>query len=281
MTMDMELQFAADMHMHTTGSDGTDTLEDRIEQAHERGLDAIAITDHDRIIDELGPGWRTHNGLDVITGVEIRADLLQTKVELLGYFVDPEDSVLSSVLERARQFRRERNRDLVKQLNDATDLRLDYEKLTNEVRGGLGRPHLAERLVQEGYVDGINAAFEEYLAESGTCFVPMERLPCEEVIDAIRSAGGIASLAHPGRIRSSCVEAMVAKAADNGLDAIETWYPYGDDEAFDVADADRLARKYDLLRTGGSDCHGRGSGKFRIGRIGMTRDAYAQLREYK
>lgn len=273
----MSSDVVADFHMHTTGSDGTDTLQDRIEQAHERELDAIAITDHDRVIDELGAGSRTVDGLEVVTGVEIRADLFETKVELLGYFVDPAEPTLASVLERARQFRRERNRELVRQLNETTGLELDYKALTDEVRGGLGRPHLAGILVEEGYVDGIGAAFEEYLAEAGSCFVPMERIPCAEVIDAIRTVGGVASLAHPGRIRSDRVPEMVATAADEGLDAIETWYPYGEECEFGVSDAQDLADEHDLLRTGGSDCHGRGSGKYRIGETGMPAEAYERL----
>lgn len=268
----------ADLHMHTTGSDGTDTFEDRLTQARERDLDAIAITDHDRVIDSLGAGSRTDDGLEIITGVEIRADLFETKVELLGYFVDQADPTLAGVLERARQYRRERNRELVARLNEATDLELEYEALQASVRGGLGRPHLAGILLEEGYVDSIGEAFTAYLAEPGECFVPMERIPCGEVIDAIQTAGGVASLAHPGRIRSDRVPEMVAAATDRGLDAIETWYPYDEDSDFGVADADRLARDHGLVRTGGSDCHGRESGKFRIGTTGMPAEALAELR---
>ena len=274
----MSSDLAADLHVHTTGSDGTDTLDERIDQARERGLDAVAITDHDRVIDELGAGSREYDGLEVVTGVEVRADLFDTKVEFLGYFVDPEAPALASVLERARQFRRERNRELVARLNDATDLELDYETLVGEVRGGLGRPHLAGVLVEEGYVDGIGAAFDEYLAEEGDVYVPMERIPAADVIEAIQSAGGVASLAHPGRIRSDRVPEMVATAAEHGLDAIETWYPYGEGSAFEVADAKRLADDHELLRTGGSDCHGRDSGKFRIGNCGLTAEAFETLR---
>jgi predicted metal-dependent phosphoesterase TrpH len=269
----------ADFHVHTTGSDGTDSLSTRIEQARKRGLDAIAITDHDRVIDELGAGSTGYDDIEVVTGVEVRADLFETKIELLGYFVDPMNSTLTSVLEQARQYRRERNRKLVTQLNEATDIELNYEALAGEVRGGLGRPHIAGVLVEEGYVDSISDAFTEYLAESGDCFVPMERVSYKRVLDAIHAAGGTASLAHPGRIRSDRVPEMVATAADYGLDAIETWYPYGDETAFEVADAHRLAGQYDLLRTGGSDCHGRDSGKFRIATCGMSPDAVERLRD--
>lgn len=273
----MRSDVIADLHMHTTGSDGTDTLQERIEQAHERGLDAIAITDHDRVIDELGAGSRTVRGLEVVTGVEVKADIFDTKVEFLGYYVDPEDPTLVSVLERARRFRRERNRELVSRLNEATELELDYETLAGEVRGGLGRPHLAAILVEEGYVGSIGAAFEQYLAEEGDVYVPMERIPSNEVIDAIQSAGGVASLAHPGRIRSDRVPEMVAKATEQGVDAIETWYPYGEESDFSVADAERLADEYNLLRTGGSDCHGTTSGKFRIGTTGIDTEVFEAL----
>jgi len=268
----------ADLHMHTTGSDGMYTFEDRLAQARERGLEAIAITDHDRVIDSLGAGSRTEDDLEIITGVEIRADLFETKVELLGYFVDPADRTLAGVLERARQYRTERNRELVAQLNEATDIKLDYEALQSSVRGGLGRPHLAGKLLEAGYVDSIGEAFTAYLAEEGECFVPMRRIPCGEVIDAIQTAGGVASLAHPGRIRSDRVPEMVAAATDRGLDAIETWYPYGDDADFGVADVARLADEHGLVRTGGSDCHGRDSGKYRVGTTGMPAEAVEELR---
>lgn len=131
-----------DLHVHTVESDGTDTLKERVQQAQRRDLEAIAITDHDRISDQLEAGSQQYGDLEVVTGVEIRADLLDTKIELLGYFVDPSDQTLNSVLERARTYRRDRNRKLVHQLNNTTGLNLDYEELTTEVRGEIGRPHL-------------------------------------------------------------------------------------------------------------------------------------------
>lgn len=274
----MTSEIAADLHMHTVGSDGTDTLDDRIEQARERDLEAIAITDHDRVIDELGAGSQRVGGIEVVTGVEIRADVFETKVELLGYFIDPTDATLESVLDRARTYRRERNRRLVSELNDVTDLGLSYEALQSDVRGGVGRPHLAEILLEEGYVDSIGKAFSEYLAEDGRCYVPMERIPCDEVVDAIHAAGGVASLAHPGRIRSDRISEIVQATVRDGVDAIETWYPYDSDAEFGVEDANRLAADHDLLQTGGSDCHGRKSGKFRIGTVGVSDETVETLR---
>jgi predicted metal-dependent phosphoesterase TrpH len=267
----------ADLHTHTHGSDGTDTLLERIDQAKARGLDAIAITDHDRILAELGPGSTREQGLDVITGVEIRADVFDTKVEILGYYVDPENPALEAVLEQAREYRRERNQQLVAAVTDATQLELDYETLREEVNGGLGRPHIASLLVEAGLVSSVGEAFEAYLAEGGACYVQMERVPATEVLDAIHAASGVASLAHPGRIRSDAVPEIVAELADAGLDAIETWYPYGESAAFTVQDAKRLAARHDLLMTGGSDCHGADSSKFRIGDVRVSQDVLEEL----
>ncbi len=269
----MSTDGVADLHVHTTASDGTSTVAERRAQAAERDLPVIAVTDHDRI----GPALegRVHEAASVtcITGVEVRADCMDTKVELLGYFVDPGERALQDVLGQARRYREERNRELVANLNEVAGTNFDHDDLAASVAGSLGRPHLAGALVDAGLVDSIGAAFDEYLARDGEAYVEMERAPADEVLDAIHAAGGVASLAHPGRIRSGRVPEMVAALAGSGLDAIEVWYPYGETggpaERADlgVAEADALAAEHDLLRTGGSDCHGPGSGKERLGSI--------------
>lgn len=272
---------AADLHLHTTTSDGTDTIPERVEQANEHGLLAIAITDHDRIPPTLNERVTERKGLKVITGVEIRADIVDTKVEILGYFVDPSANELQEVLSLARENRRARNRELVERLSTETGLNLDYDALAASVEGSLARPHLANILVEENVVGSVAEAFQNYLAEDGSCFVPMERVPYGEVIEAIHAAGGVASLAHPGRIRSDRVSEMIENMADAGLDAIEVWYPYGNrgDAYADigVAEANTLAERHGLVRTGGSDCHGSESSKYRIGSVGVNDDTVRAL----
>ena len=190
---------AADLHMHTVASDGTSTVTERIEQAREHDLDIIAITDHDCISEDLTDRWRAADGVTVITGVEVRADLDGQKVELLGYFVDPDSDALQSVLSQAREYRRERNRTLAARLTELTDHRFDYEQLAESAPGMLGRPHFAQRLVAEGVVDSLGEAFGEYLGSDGAAYIPMERVPYQEVIDALHDAGGVVS----ARIQSS------------------------------------------------------------------------------
>lgn len=275
----------ADLHMHTTASDGTSTVNERVEQADDRGLDAIAITDHDTISESLTERVTHRDGIEIISGVEIRADVFDTKVEILGYYIDPKEETLQDALEQARKFRRDRNEMMVENLAEATGLDLSYEVIRAEADGNLGRPQMAQRLVDTGLVDSIGEAFGEYLGTDGDAYVPMERLPAPSVIDAIQTAGGIASLAHPGRIRSDRVPEMVPELVDAGLDAIEVRYPYdasGGPEAYadvGIEDAAALKAEYELLETGGSDCHGPDSGKFRIGSVRVSKDLLSELRQ--
>lgn len=277
----------ADLHMHTTASDGTCSVAARCQQASERDLDVIAITDHDCIDESLDSPSETRDDVEVVTGVEVRAGLFGTKIELLGYFVDPDSAPLTELLERVRGYRRERNREMVQNIADVAGVDTTYEELAAEVDGALGRPHMADLLVEEGVVDSVGEAFGSYLATGGECYVQMERAPYDDVLDAIHAAGGAASLAHPGRIRADAgsVSEMVETLADEGLDGIEAWYPYGrtagDDDYADVGveEALDLAEEYDLIPTGGSDCHGPDSGKFRIGEVRAPRETVGALRD--
>jgi hypothetical protein len=258
--------------MHTTASDGTCSVADRVRQASERGLDAIAVTDHDCFSASLSGRVDTRDGVEVISGVECRGDVVNTKVEILGYYVDPDHPSLSDVLSTARSYRRERNREMVAALADETGLDLDYESLRADADGMLGRPHMAAVLVESGLVTSIGDAFDQYLGSDGPAYVEMERVPANEVIAAIQDAGGVASLAHPGRIRAEDVPGIVSSLAEGGLDGIEVWYPYAESVSeeyadFGVEDAARLAGKHGLVKTGGSDCHGSDSGKYRIGEV--------------
>ena len=274
----------ADLHMHTVASDGTCSVAERGQQARARGLDAIAITDHDSVSTEIEDRRTVDDGLELIAGVEVRADVQETKVELLGYFIDPDDERLADVLAEVREYRRDRNRRIIERLHETTSLDRSYEDVRGEADGILGRPHIANVLIEGGIVDSIGAAFDEHLANDGTAFVPMERVPAPEVIDAIQGAGGVISLAHPGRIRAERIDGIVDELVKAGLDAIEVQYPY--DAAptqgyadVSVEDAAALAEEHGLLQTGGSDCHGPDSGKFRIGEVRVSKPQLDGVRE--
>lgn len=274
---------AADLHMHTTASDGTSTVEGRVEQARDRGLEAIAITDHDCIPEELDSRSKTTGGVELITGVEVKADIFDTKIEVLGYYVDPNSSELSKILSKVRGYREERNREMLDIFVEATDIQITYDEMFERVHGQLGRPHFARLLIEHGLVSSVSEAFDEYLGEDGDIYVATERVEYQSVIEAIHQSGGVASLAHPGRIDSERVPEMVAEMSDNGLDGIEVWYPYGElssdrTSGLGVSGAKELSEEHGLLRTGGSDCHGEGSDKFRIGEVGVPMEELENLR---
>lgn len=285
----MKAEPVADLHTHTTASDGTSTVAERTEQARECGLEAVAVTDHDRISDELDTRSRTVDGVELITGVEVKAEARGKKVEILGYYVDPGADELTELLQRVRRYREQRNRKMTERFVEATGIETSYEDMRELADGGLGRPHFARLLVEKDLVDTVSEAFDVYLGENGDIYVPTEKVGYASVIRAVHKAGGVASLAHPGRIDVDAgedtrgVPAMVDEMAQNGLDGIEVWYPYGEvssESGSDVGteEALGLADEHDLLRTGGSDCHGEASDKFRIGEVGVPTEDLGRLR---
>jgi predicted metal-dependent phosphoesterase TrpH len=273
----------ADLHIHTTASDGTCSVSDRISAARNRGIETIAITDHDIIPDDIEKRISSRGSIDIVAGVEVRADTQNTKIELLGYFIDPADETLERLLLQVREYRRDRNRRMVERLHEITDLDRSYEEIRATADGILGRPHIASVLVEDGIVGTISKAFERYIGAEGSAFVSMERMPATKVIRTIQNAGGVVSLAHPGRIRTDGVESIVESLSAEGLDAIEVPYPYDEDSTSSYAEishegAAALATEYNLLWTGGSDCHGPGSGKFRIGEARLCSEHFEALR---
>ncbi|MDY6764386.1 MAG: PHP domain-containing protein [Halobacteria archaeon] len=273
----------ADLHMHTTASDGMSTVRERIEQAKEHDLDAIAITDHDSISTDLEDRVKPVDGIELITGVEARAEIDGTKIEILGYYVDPSNRRLRDTLEEIRGLRHKRNRELTERLNRVTGLDVSYDELRSEKPGVIGRPHFAEILVERGFVDSISQAFDEYLGRDRPAYVETEKLSYDEVLSVILGAEGVPSLAHPGRIRSDRVEEIVETLVGSGLEGIEVWYPYDESSIgmrsdVGVEEANEIAEKHGLVKTGGSDCHGPGSGHFRIGSVRVPEEELEELR---
>jgi predicted metal-dependent phosphoesterase TrpH len=145
----------ADLHMHTTASDGTCGVDDRVTQAVDRGFQSIAITDYDTILTDIQSRVTHISGIELIAGVEVRADVDGTKVELLGYYIDPSNEELLAVLEQVREFRRKRNRRMIEQLHEETDFDTSYQQLHTEAGGILARPYIADALLAEGIVGSI------------------------------------------------------------------------------------------------------------------------------
>jgi hypothetical protein len=247
-----------DLHVHTTASDGTMSPAEVVRYAKEKGLRAIAITDHDTIEglqEGIQEGARV--GLEVIPGVELSADVPKGTMHLLGYYIDPAGSELADKLIVLQQARRERNLKTVEKLSAlGIPVALSEVKAAPE-HGQIGRPHFAYTLVQKGYAQNIQDAFDRFLGKGRPAYVEKLRFSPEEAMGVIRRAGGITVLAHPftlNLLQPEELERMVGELKEKGLDGIEVYYP-------EHSDGQRrfyryLAQQHGLLISGGSDFHG-------------------------
>jgi len=245
-----------DLHLHTTASDGVLTPSALVRYAKSKGLQAIAITDHDTIegLDEgLSEGERI--GFEVIAGVEISADHSPGSMHMLGYFLDIHHPLLKSKLDYLQRARAERNPKIIQNLN-RLGVRISYEEVVKASGGGqVGRPHVAQVLIEKGYVRNFQEAFDRFLRKGAPAYVDKVRLKSKEAISFIREAGGLAVLAHPKTVTTDgSFEKILGELIEEGLRGIEVFYP--EHNPLEVAQFKAMAERHGLLVTGGTDYHG-------------------------
>ncbi len=260
----------ADLHLHTIWSDGTLDIAETALRAKGMGLSCIAITDHDTISPELSAPVQRIAGVEVICGAEIKVDLFGVRAEVLGYFLDPRSPDLRELFHWMKRARRERMQAMIRRCNELLGLDLDFRRVAARARDSVGRPHLAQALVEAGVVTSLEEAFRRYLADGMPCYVPLPRPEVAEVIRIIRSAGGVAALAHPGILEFGDWEGILRRLKEAGMEAMEVHYPYralGIEPRVPPERIARLARTVGFLPTGGSDDHGPGSGKETMGTV--------------
>jgi predicted metal-dependent phosphoesterase TrpH len=243
-----------DLHTHTTASDGRLAPAALVALAHRVGVTTLAVTDHDTT-DGLTEARAAAPalGVEIITGIEFGCELPHGEVHMLGYLFDAEHPALRARLAWLREGRVERGQEMVAKLN-ALGLPIRWERVQAIAAGGsVGRPHVAQALIEGGFVADTNEAFSRYLAWGGPAYVPRRRLTPLDVIALIREAGGVVSLAHPAHIPD--LEAQLAPLAEAGLTGLETYY--GEYDAPTVTWLADLAARFHLVPTGGSDYHAR------------------------
>lgn len=272
----------ADLHLHTRWSDGTQTLAELLARAKSLGFGVVAVTDHDTIGPELRAPVEFREGLEVITGVEIKAEILGERGEILGYFVDPHHPALRALFSWMARAREERMKAMVERCREVLGLPLTYEEVRAKAQGSVGRPHLASLLVQYGAVSTLDEAFSTYLGDDGLCYVPLVRPTSSKVIEAIRAAGGVAVLAHPGFHGFSQWREVLQTLKEQGLRGVELYYPYelSPDKPLNphLWELSALAAELGLLATGGSDDHGPGSVKESLGMVRLPYSVVEELR---
>jgi len=242
----------ADLHTHTFFSDGTESPRRIVELAKQAGLCALAITDHD-ILDGLAEAAPAAQelGVELIPGLEMSASWDGQEVHVLGFYVDVGHQGLQQALAEQRQRRMLRIQEMVVKLQ-GLGLAIAIEDVQAAAgRGTIGRPHVAQALVNRGHVPTLKEAFNRYIGADGPAYVAGSPLPPRTAIQAIRQAGGIPVLAHPIYLKG---EGLIEQMARDGLMGLEVYHSSHQAEA--IRRYEQLADQLGLLRTGGTDFHG-------------------------
>lgn len=246
-----------DLHVHSNCSDGTLSPRQLVDYALEKGLAAFALTDHDTI-DGIAPSLEAASGtsLEVIPGIELSTHYLGKDIHILGLGIDISDAHFQEELTHFQNSRDLRNEQIIERLN-ACSVDISLEQMSAHFPESVWtRAHFACYLRDEGYVSSVKEAFARYIGDSAPCFVPREKVTPFHAIELIHSCSGYASLAHPLLYHLSPAEldTLVSHLAEAEIDALEA--VYSTNRWTDESDLKRLARKYGLKITGGSDFHG-------------------------
>ncbi len=248
----------ADLHLHTTASDGRLAPKELVSLAVKVGLDVIAITDHDTIggIAPALAAAKAFPSLTVIPGVEINTDVAHGEVHILGYFIDYADQKLAASLQRLRDARQGRAQQMIAKLGNL-GMKIEWQRVCELAQGGsVCRPHIAQVLFEKGYVGSEKEAFDKYIGHAGPAYVERYKLLPVEAVKLIIDAQGLPVLAHPADIPD--LNELVPKLKDVGLVGIEVYYrDYSPDI---IAGLLKVAKQRGLIPTGGTDYHAFGDG---------------------
>ncbi len=251
---------AVDLHVHSNKSDGTLTPTELLKYAAEKGLKAMALTDHDTVdgLDEiLKAAEETENAPEIAPGVELSTDLDGKDIHVVGLFIDYKNKDFEDYLDRFIVLREKRNKDMCDALREGLQMDITIEKLMTAFPGSvMTRAHFARYMLDRGYIKSMDEAFDRWIGDGKPYYIPRNKVTPEEGVEVILKAGGLPILAHPILYRYSKerLEKLVSSLKDAGLVGIESIY-----STYSVSDTryiKELAKRFDLLESGGSDFHG-------------------------
>ncbi|MBB3110478.1 hypothetical protein FHS18_002545 [Paenibacillus phyllosphaerae] len=265
----MALTNRVDLHTHTTASDGLNRPAENVRLAKEAGLYAVAITDHDTVegIDEaMQEGERL--GVVVVPGVEISTVAEGKDIHILGYYTDWQDEAWRAKLRGLLDVRDRRNEMILQKLRDlgiavTIEEVMDEAKRSGKEGGTIGRPHIAAVLLAKGVVTSMQEAFDRYLGQGAQAYANPPRLHPFEAIEWIKEAGGTSVIAHPGLYDADELVESIIRYGAQGIEAY-----HSDHSPEEEAKYVKLAERYGLIITGGSDFHGKRQGEVFHGPIG-------------
>jgi predicted metal-dependent phosphoesterase TrpH len=266
----------ADLHTHSTYSDGKLTPTELIERAVGRGLEVFALTDHDCTdgIAEALEAAQKHPQLLFIPGIELSTDLPQEEVHVLGYFLDWQNPRFQGHLDRLRRSRMERGQKMLTKLKHL-GIDISWQRVKEIAGDGVvGRPHIALAMLETGHISSLEEAFDRYLGRNGPAYVAREKITPAEAVQIVTDASGLPVLAHPRDLQN--IEPLLAELKASGLIGMEVYYQDYDQQAIERLLA--IAHQHDLLPLGGSDFHGIGGAHERdLGDIPLPFEPVEQL----
>ncbi len=266
----------ADLHIHTNYSDSSLSPEQVVGEAYKKDIHCIAIADHDTFkgIEPAKEAAKEYD-IEVISGIELSSEINGKDIHILGYLFDYQSEDFENQLNRMQDTRISRMEKMIAKLKALGIDNIDLEEVCGLAQSNsVGRPHLAAKLLEKGWVSNTKEAFDKYIADGGQAYVPKFKQSPQEAIALIRQFGGVAVLAHP---MITNIDELIPELARSGLGGLEALYP-------DVSENVRnyykgLAKKNNLVVTGGSDSHGFSRGHATIGSIKVPYEYIEQLKE--
>lgn len=276
----MNEKIVADLHTHTENSDGTYSVENLVKLAKEKELKVIAITDHDTIsglfqTKELSEKYK----IEIINGIEMSCNLNGKDVHILGYGVNIEDSNFKKELIRIKKIREERNDKIIEKLNKLK-LNVSLEELKEIAKGDIiSKAHFAELMMNKGYVYSKREAFKNYLGKAGLAFVEKKNYEPIDAVKMLKKNGAFISLAHPKLVTENDneLENLIKELKKEGLEGLEVnYYSFNKN---DKKRYNKIAEKYNLIITGGSDFHGKNRVDVSLGESGLNEKEYIEFKK--
>ncbi len=267
-------RIVADLHAHTTYSDGTLTPPELADHMVRAGLSGFAVTDHDTVagLAPAAEAARARN-LKFVPGIEMSTQIQGVEMHVLGYYIDVTAPGIVRYTSDVPQRRRERAGKIVERLNEmGVPIRFD-DVLQIAGEGTIGRPHIAQALQNQGHVGSVAEAFVRYIRDGAPAFIPTVKVSAVDAIQTIHEAGGVAVLAHPGHWTRHAILLTLIRA---GLDGIEVRHPSHSNWLTNYYRA--LAEDFSLLATGGSDYHCRRPAEEKLlGRFGVSKEEWGAI----
>ena len=266
-----------DLHLHTTASDGRLTPTELINLVGGKGLQAVAVTDHDSTegLAEAFGAAAAFPQLTLIPGIELSTDVPGNEIHLLGYFIQYDDNSFQETLKKFRLGRLNRGRGMVEKLREM-GFAIEWERVQQIAgEGAVGRPHVARAMLEKGYIRQLKEAFDQYIGRNGPAYVEREKLTAEQSISMIGGLGGAAVLAHPAYLPD--LDNTVKELKGAGLVGMEVYYTeYTADKIQELAD---VAAEHGMLPCGGSDYHAQGTpGESMPGTMGPPLEVVERLK---